>query len=73
MVDNNFAVLLAKKLLRISTVARETGVSRSTLTSLYYKRSESVTFDVVAKLCRYLGCEVGELFEFIDIGKEEIA
>jgi len=71
MIDNNFSVVLAKRLLKISTVAKATGISRTTLTNLYYRRSAYVTFEVLDRLCAYLGCPVGELFEFTDERKEE--
>jgi len=70
MINNNFSVVLAKRLLKISTVARETGISRTTLTNLYYRRSAYVTFDVLDRLCSYLGCPVGEIFEFAKERKE---
>ena len=66
MIVNKFSVVLAEKLLKISTVARDTGISRTTLTNLYYRRTESVSLDVLDKLCRYLGCSVEDIFKFED-------
>ena len=63
MVVNNFSKLLGERLLKISTVARDTGISRTTLTSLYYRRSAGITFEVIDKLCNYLDCDVSDLFE----------
>ena len=60
-VDNRFAALLGEKRLRISTVARETGISRATLSKLYYGCGKALSYEVLAKLCAYLGCEVGDL------------
>lgn len=64
LIDNNFSTILGRKRLKISTVAKETGISRTTLTNLYYGRSKQVTLDVMNKLCSCLNCDVGELFEF---------
>lgn len=64
MINNNFSTVLGKKLLKITKVSKETGISRTTLTNLYYRRSTYVSFDVLDKLCTYLNCDVGELFEY---------
>lgn len=63
MVSNNFAEMLARRLEKISNVSKETGISRSTLTQLYYKRGKSISYDVLGKLCDYFQCQVGELLE----------
>ena len=65
MIQNNFSVILAQKLLKISKVAQETGISRTTLTNLYYRRSSQISFDVLDRLCGYLKCSVSELFEHV--------
>ena len=64
MIRNKFSVILGEKLLRISKVAQETGISRTTLTNLYFRRAQGVTFEVLDKLCNYLDCEVSDLFEY---------
>lgn len=64
MIDNNFSAILGKRRLKISAIAKETGISRTTLTNLYYGRSEKISFDVMDRLCKCLGCGVGDLFEF---------
>ena len=64
MIRNKFSVILGEKLLRISKVAQDTGVSRTTLTNLYFRRAQGVTFEVLDKLCKYLECDVNDLFEY---------
>lgn len=64
IVTGNFAVLLAKKHLKISEVARRTGISRTTLTNLYYNKSGAISFTVLSKLCDYLNCGVGDLVSY---------
>lgn len=63
VIDNNFSTILGKKLLKISKVSKDTGISRTTLTNLYYRRSEFVSLEVLGKLCTYLDCSVSDLFE----------
>lgn len=61
MIDNKFSTILGSRLLKITQVSRDTGISRTTLTNLYYKRSAYITFGVLDKLCKYLDCGVGDL------------
>lgn len=64
MINNKFSMLLGKKLIKISEISRETGISRTTLTSLYYKKSTKISFDVLDKLCDYLECSISDIIEF---------
>lgn len=64
MISNNFSRLLGERLLKISKVADETGISRTTLTNLYYRRSTAITFDVLNKLCEYLNCQITDIMEY---------
>lgn len=64
MVNNKFSGLLGSKLLKITKVAQETGISRTTLTNLYYKRTQQISFEVLDKLCQYLECEVQDIIEY---------
>lgn len=57
-------------MLRISEVAGDAGLSRTTLTNLYYRRAQGITFETLNKLCEYLDCEVGDLFEYKPDEKE---
>ena len=62
-MQNNLRVLLAKKKLKISDVAAETGLSRTTVRALFYETAKGIQFHTLEVLCKYLECEVGELFE----------
>lgn len=57
---------MGERKLKISDIARETGINRGTLTRLYYETAERVDLDAIDSLCRYFGVSVGELFEFVD-------
>lgn len=60
-VTNRFAVLLGERKKRISDVARDTGISRTTLTHLYYGDNRAISFDTLSKLCSYFRCDVGDI------------
>lgn len=63
MIRCHFARLLGERKLKISDVARDTGINRGTLTRLYYETAERVELDVLDKLCEYFGVEVSDLLE----------
>lgn len=67
-VRNNFRVILAKKKLKMSDVVAGTGLSNNTIRALYYENAKGIQFDTLDKLCVFLECGVGEIFE---LEKEE--
>ena len=64
MINNKFSTILGERLLKISTVAQATGISRTTLTNLYYRRSFQISLDTLDKLCAFLDCSVGDIIEY---------
>ena len=70
MIRNKISGLLGEKLLRISEVAGDAGLSRTTLTNLYCRRAQGITFETLNKLCEYPDREVGDLFEYKPDEKE---
>ena len=63
MIKCNLSRLLGERKLKISDVARDTGINRGTITRLYQETAIRVDFDVLEKLCVYLKCDIGELLE----------
>lgn len=63
MIRCHFARLLGERKLKISDVARETGINRGTLTRLYYETAERVELDVLDKLCGFFGVDLPALIE----------
>ncbi|WP_425459956.1 helix-turn-helix domain-containing protein [Hydrocarboniclastica marina] len=66
MIKCHLSRLMGEKKLKIVDVARETGVNRGTVTRLYHETASRVELETIEALCRYLGCDVGDLFEFKD-------
>jgi putative transcriptional regulator len=58
--------------LRISDVARETGLNRSTITALYKETATRIDLPAIDLLCSLFGCKVGELFEHLPEAGEEL-
>lgn len=64
MLRCNLALLLAERGLKISKVAKDTGISRTTLTALANSTSQGVQLETVDKLCMYLKTDVSSFFVF---------
>ena len=67
MVRCNLSVLLAERKLKISKVAADTGISRTTLTALFYNHSQGIQFDTLNTLCSYLSVSPSQLVSWIPI------
>lgn len=63
MIRCHFARLLGERKLKISDVARDTGLNRGTLTRLYYETAERIELDVLDTLCDYFKIDLPELLE----------
>lgn len=59
-------VILAKNRLKVADVARETGLSKSTLTVLYYERAKNPSLDTLKKVSSYLGVTLDEFLDTKD-------
>jgi len=66
MVRCNLSRILGEKKLKVSDVERGTNVHRHKITALYKETAQKVDLDTIDKLCVFLDCSVGELFERVD-------
>lgn len=66
MIHCRLAALMAEKKMKISDMARETGVPRSSITALYKETAERVDLESIETLCRYFECELGEFLYLAD-------
>lgn len=74
MIRCNLSVLLAERNLRITKVSKDTGISRTTLTSLSSNKAQGIQFDTINTLCNYLNVNPNQLITHspIDIKLEEL-
>ena len=63
MLVCNLPVLLAERRMKVADVARETGMSKTTLHKLYNGQSTRIDFETIEKLCLLLNVEVGDLLK----------
>ncbi|MHB9781154.1 helix-turn-helix domain-containing protein [Streptococcus sp. 10F2] len=62
-MKNNIRVLLAKRREKIADLAEGTGISKSTLTAIYYERTKNPSFETMKKVADYFGVTIDELIQ----------
>ncbi len=67
MIRCNLSVLLAERNLKITKVSNDTGISRTTLTSLVNNRAQGIQFDTINSICTYLKISPDLLISFIPV------
>jgi len=60
-LTSSFSVALARKRLKLAQVSRDTGISRTTLTKLYYDKNPRISISTLEKLCNYLDCALEDI------------
>ncbi|WP_285119026.1 helix-turn-helix domain-containing protein, partial [Lactococcus petauri] len=65
MIRNNLAILLAQKQIKISRMALDTGLSRTTLTSLSQNESKRIDNDTLNVILMYLKITPNDFFNFV--------
>ncbi len=72
MIRCHLSRILGEKRIKISDLARDTGINRGTLTRLYHETAERVDLEVLDQLCRFLSCTLSDLLEYVpDSGEEK--
>lgn len=64
MIKCHLSKLMGERKLKISDVARDTGLHRNTITLLYQETATRVDLEAIDALCRYFGISVGDLLEW---------
>ena len=65
MIKNRLSIIMGEKRMRISEVAKLTGVAYSAIHSIYYDKTKGIEFQTLDKLCTALNCNTQELFRYI--------
>lgn len=60
----NLDVMLARRKLKLNTVAEQVGITPQNLSVLKSGRAKAVRFSTLEKLCEILECQPGDLLEF---------
>lgn len=65
MLRNRLAELLSERQLKISKVAKDTGISRNTITATAQNDSKMIQYKTIDVLCQYLNVTPETFFEYI--------
>lgn len=74
MIRFRLAELIADKAFKerrvvpLTEVAQATGIHRATLSKMANQPGANIGSEIIDKLCRYFGCQPGDLMMFIDGG-----
>lgn len=71
IMTNNLSTILGARLITIGDLAKETSLSRSSISSLYHKKNKNVKLQTLIKICDYLQIPLSELIEYVPEPKEE--
>ncbi len=63
--------LLGERKMKMAELSRRTGISKNSLSDVYYEKVKAVRLDTLEKICEVLGCTVGELIEYQPDNKEQ--
>ncbi|MGE7687643.1 helix-turn-helix domain-containing protein [Lysinibacillus sp. NPDC097214] len=66
MIKVHLSRLLGEKRMKISELAKETGLHRNGLSRLYNEETDGIKFDTLEKVCKALNCEISDLIEIVD-------
>lgn len=66
MIKCHLSRLMGERKLKISDVARDTGLHRNTITLLYQETANRIELDAVDALCEYFQIPISELFEYVE-------
>jgi putative transcriptional regulator len=65
MIRCHLARMMGERKMRIADVARETGLSRATLTLLYKETAQKVDLEAIEQICILFNCSVSDLLELV--------
>ena len=60
----NLDIMMAKRKLRLKTLAKEVGITEANLSVLKNGKAKAVRLSTLDKLCEVLECQPGDILEF---------
>ncbi len=55
-----------RRVIALSEIAQATGTHRATLSKMANQPGANIGSEIIDKLCRYFGCQPGDLMTYID-------
>lgn len=69
MITCKLSAVLGERRIKVSDLARETGIARAVLDRWYHDRISSFDRDVLSRLCDYLKITPADLLQVVEQGK----
>jgi len=65
MIKFKLSDMMGKYKLNITEVSDKTGLSRSTVGSIYHEKAKRIDYDTLEKLCILFNCQPGDMLEYV--------
>ncbi|MBR1942222.1 helix-turn-helix domain-containing protein [bacterium] len=65
MIKNKFSEILGRKRVRMSEIAKLTGLRNATLSVIYNDKCKQIAFETLNKICWALDCKIEDIFEYV--------
>ena len=70
----NLDIMMAKRKMRLKTLAKEVGITEANLSVLKNGKAKAVRLSTLDKLCAVLECQPGDILEFeANVHQESVA
>ena len=66
----NLDVMMAKRKMPAGELAERIGITPANLSILKNQKARAVRFSTLEALCRTLGCQPGDILEYVDDGED---
>ena len=66
MIRLRLSDLMGERKLKMADVIRETGISRTAITRIYYEEVDRLDLEILEKLCRYLDVDISDMLVMTD-------
>ena len=65
MIRCKLSVLLGERRMKMSELARASGLSYPAVNAIYHEQTKVIAYDTLNKLCKALDCNVQDILEYI--------
>lgn len=71
MIENRLSRILGERRMSIADLARDSGVSYTSLFELYHERAKRVDLTTLDRICKALSVQPGDILEYRDGGQSD--
>ncbi len=66
MIIINLDVMLARRKMSVTELSEKVGITIANISVLKNGRAKAIRFSTLNEICRILGCQPGDILEYID-------